>query len=145
MGSQYFSDTESGLFVPGCRANEIGQASGLTSSRWHARAHTLTGARDPYSGTSAYITSLTPHYDKFVVDVIPFYGCSLFAHVVPEDFYNDGRYISGFRAARDYVTNAWIASGQHSIVDIYNFGNTQQLKQCNDERPTSDGIVYHIQ
>jgi hypothetical protein len=145
IGEQYFK-----LYYPDdqypphngsrCAFNLIGQASGsVTASRWHTRGNAQTWIWDPLS-PAARITALTPHYDQLTF----FDGCDLVGHVVPEDFYNDGQYLSGFVVARDRITSDWVASGQHTVIDVYRFGNTQKLKQCNGERPFSDGIVYHI-
>jgi len=140
IDDQYFEEK-----YPSCVRNEIGEAScGLACSRWHARGHQLQDFYDPWAPTER-MTALTPHWDELVWDI---FDCGAFPnHVVPEDFYGDDdgeQMLSGFVVARDHVTSEWLDSPEHDVVGVYDFDNTVRLRQCNNEEPRSDGIVYHL-
>ncbi|MEX2245800.1 MAG: hypothetical protein WEC75_03855 [Dehalococcoidia bacterium] len=85
-----------------------------------------------------HMAALTPHRDDLE---------GINGHCVPQDMDDNpdnGEY-SGFSAARDELTTAFLDTGVHTFVlEARNWGNTQRIQQDCGWLPRSDGYVYSI-
>lgn len=120
-------------------------------SRWHARCNVVESLADPGGGT---FSVCTPHWDQDgggYFDLFGEHGCW---HYVPEVFGDtwDGPGgfpnvidASGFTAGREYLYQLLVVEGGHRSLGSYEYGNIQEMTQCNGDLTASNGFVRFIE
>jgi hypothetical protein len=132
-GGQYFASH--GVCGAGTRHAENG-----TFTRYHIRMRSTTHSDIAWGQTATG----TPHHEDWITGDPGCHG-GFGGHAVDKGGVSQGPLSwSGFDMGRLRIFNALDGKPGHTFAGSVNWGNTQEFKQCDDDKAGSNGIVYWI-